>query len=179
MVPRGWREELIGAVLEFAYGKSLKEDCRRPGKIPVFGSNGQVGWHDEKLADGPGIIVGRKGNPGRVTWSPTDFFSIDTTFYVKPKGSCKSMFYLFHSLRNQDLESLEADSAVPGLNRNLAYGSQMLVPSANVLEAFDKHIVIMYRKIHANDEQSDNIAAMRDALLPKLLSGEVRTEVES
>jgi len=179
MVPKGWRVETIGTVLELAYGKALKEDCRKPGKIPVFGSNGQVGWHDEKLADGPGIIVGRKGNPGIVTWSPTDFFSIDTTFYVKPKGPCKSMFYLFHNLCNQDLVSLGSDSAVPGLNRNLAYGSQMLVPSAKVLEIFDKHIAIIYEKIHANDKQNRNIAAMRDALLPKLLSGEVRTEVRS
>jgi type I restriction enzyme, S subunit len=177
MLPKGWRTETIGDVLVLAYGKALKEDCRKPGKIPVFGSNGEVGWHDEKLADGPGIIVGRKGNPGIVTWSPTDFFSIDTTFYVQPKGSCKSMFYLFHSLRNQDLASLGADSAVPGLNRNLAYMSQMLVPSSEVLESFDNHISILCEMIQANDVQSQDIAATRDALLPKLLSGEVRVKV--
>lgn len=173
IVPRGWWMETIGDVLELAYGKALKEDCRKPGKIPAFGSNGEVGWHDEKLADGPGIIVGRKGNPGIVAWSPTDFFSIDTTFFVQPKGSCKSMFYLFHSLRNQDLASLGAGPAVPGLNRNLAYMSQMLVPSAKVLESFDKHISILCEKIQAKDVQSQDIAAIRDALLPKLLSGKI------
>jgi len=176
MVPRGWMVKTIGDVLDLAYGKALKEDCRMPGKIPVYGSNGQVGWHNEKIADGPGIIVGRKGNPGTVTWSQPDFFSIDTTFYVKPKSLCKSMFYLFFSLRKQNLSSLGADSAVPGLNRNLAYMSKMLVPSWMVLEAFNKHIELIYEMIYVNDEQSHNIADIRDLLLLKLISGEIQVK---
>jgi len=176
MVPKGWMVKTIGDVLDLAYGKALKEDCRMPGKIPVYGSNGQVGWHNEKIADGPGIIVGRKGNPGTVTWSQPDFFSIDTTFYVQPKSLCKSMFYLFFSLRKQNLSSLGADSAVPGLNRNLAYMSKMLVPSWMVLEAFNKHIELIYELIYVNDQQSHNIADIRDLLLLKLISGEIQVK---
>ena len=71
--------------MELAYGKALKAGDRKGGPIPVYGSNGQVGWHDEKLVDGPGIVVGRKGNPGIVTWAYSDFFPIDTAFYVAPK----------------------------------------------------------------------------------------------
>jgi len=59
---------------KLAYGKALKAEDRRDGNIPVYGSNGQVGWHDERLVPGPGIVVGRKGNPGIATWVPTDFF---------------------------------------------------------------------------------------------------------
>jgi len=173
MVPKGWVVKTIGDIMELVYGKALKEECRKPGKVPVFGSNGQVGWHNETLADGPGIVVGRKGNPGIVTWSQTDFFSIDTTFYVLPKDPCMSMYYLLYGLRNQDLASLGADSAVPGLNRNLAYMSKMLVPSVMVLEAFNKCTAILHKKIHANNEQSHNISAIRDALLPKLVTGEL------
>jgi type I restriction enzyme S subunit len=111
-IPKGWRVASLGDILELAYGKALKEESRRPGPIPVFGSNGQVGWHDEKLADGPGIIVGRKGNPGVITLAPTDFFAIDTTFYVIPKDACRSLYFLFYALRDHDLASLGADSAV-------------------------------------------------------------------
>src|SRR5208337_3895841 len=99
--------------------------------VPVYGSNGQIGWHDERLVKGPGIIVGRKGNPGTVVWSQTDFFPIDTTFYVIPRGTA-SLHYLLYVLKSQDLPSLSADSAVPGLNRNIAYMNNILVPSAQV-----------------------------------------------
>lgn len=172
-VPKGWEVKTVGDVLELAYGKALKEENRIKGDIPVFGSNGQVGWHSEKLVDGPGIIVGRKGNPGVVTWSSKDFFPIDTTFYVILKGLCKSMYYVFYSLQQQELASLGADSAVPGLNRNLAYMSQMIIPSSNILELFDKQASILTFFTHVNKEQSLTLSTIRDLLLPKLLSGQI------
>jgi type I restriction enzyme S subunit len=173
-IPAGWEVETLGGIFELAYGKALKEENRRPGRVAVFGSNGQVGWHDEKLVDGPGIVVGRKGNPGIVTWAPIDFFPIDTTFYVVPKGKCRSLYFLFHALRAQDLASLGADSAVPGLNRNLAYMNQQVVPLPSVLEAFDSVVEPLYQQMQVNDEQSHTLAALRDTLLPKLISGQLR-----
>jgi restriction endonuclease S subunit len=78
-IPEGWGVKKLGDLLELAYGKALKAEDRRDGSVPVYGSNGQIGWHDRRLVPGPGIIVGRKGNPGIATWAPTDFFPIDTT----------------------------------------------------------------------------------------------------
>ena len=164
----------LGDLVELAYGKALREEDRRPGNVPVYGSNGQVGWHDEKLVDGPGIVVGRKGNPGFVTWAPMDFFPIDTTFYVVPKGECRSLYFLFHALHGQNLPSLSADSAVPGLNRNLACMNKQIVPPPALLEAFDIVVGPLFDRGQANNVESRNLAAIRDTLLPKLLSGEVR-----
>ena len=84
-IPEGWEVKELGELVELAYGKALRAKDRKGGPIPVYGSNGQVGWHDKKLVNGPGIIVGRKGNPGIVAWAHSDFFSIDTTFYVVPR----------------------------------------------------------------------------------------------
>lgn len=173
-VPKGWSIKTVGEVIELAYGKALKDDIRRQGSVPVYGSNGQIGWHNEKLVEGPGIVVGRKGNPGIITWSHTAFFPIDTTFYVVPKGMIRSMYYLFFALQLQDLPSLGADSAVPGLNRNMVYMNKMVVPSPKILQVFDEYMREIYNKIQANDEQSRTLASLRDALLPKLMSGEIR-----
>lgn len=175
-IPKGWRVANLGEVIELAYGKALKEDMRLPGKFPVYGSNGQVGWHNEKFVDGPGIVVGRKGNPGIVTWVPTDFYPIDTTFYVIPKGIIKSMYYFYHALRLQDLPSLGADSAVPGLNRNMAYMNKLIIPPEHIVDAFDNQVKSLADTVKHNDDQSRTLAAIRDALLPKLLSGEIRVK---
>ncbi len=173
-IPKGWRVKALGELLHLSYGKALKAEDRRDGNVPVYGSNGQIGWHDEKLATGPGIIVGRKGNPGIVIWTPTDFFSIDTTFYVVTKADGRSFHFLFYVLKTHDLASLGADSAVPGLNRNLVYMSKQVVPPKNLLEVFDSIVQPLFQRIHAADNESRTLAALRDALLPMLLSGEIR-----
>ncbi|HCX89088.1 MAG TPA: restriction endonuclease subunit S [Deltaproteobacteria bacterium] len=173
-IPKGWHTNTLGNILELAYGKALKEAIRRPGSIPVFGSNGQVGWHDEKLTEGPGIVVGRKGNPGIITWVHTDFFPIDTTFYVVPKSECRSLYFLFYALQAQDVASLGADSSVLGLNRNLAYMNKQVIPPPDVLNAFDKQVKPLFERIFQNTEESRILAALRDTLLPKLISGALR-----
>ena len=84
-IPAGWEVKALGELVELAYGKALRAVDRKDGPVPVYGSNGQIGWHDKKLVAGSGIIVGRKGNSGVVTWVHGGFFPIDTTFYVCPK----------------------------------------------------------------------------------------------
>ena len=135
-IPEGWAVKELGECIELAYGKALKADDRKGGSIPVYGSNGQVGWHDKKLVAGPGIVVGRKGNPGIVTWAHSDFFPIDTTFYVVPRNTDENLPFWFFALTAQDLPSVAADSAVPGLNRNLAYMNRQLVPDKQVIDEF-------------------------------------------
>jgi type I restriction enzyme S subunit len=177
-IPKGWEVKMLGEVIELAYGKPLKAEDRRTGPICVYGANGPVGWHDEKLVSGPGIVVGRKGNPGVVTWAHGDFYPIDTTFYVETKGDCRSLYFLFYALSNHNLANLSADSAVPGLNRNHAYMSKQVIPPAPLLEVFDKQAAPIFDAIKANASKSRTLATLRDTLLPKLLSGELRVSDE-
>ena len=172
-IPEGWEVKALGEVIELAYGKALKAGDRKGGDVPVYGSNGQVGWHNKKLVDGPGIIVGRKGNPGIVTWAHSRFFPIDTAFYVIAKSPAMSPNFLYYALIDQDLPSVSADSAVPGLNRNLAYMNNQLVPDETVLAAFGEQVAELFRRRYRLEAESRALAAQRDALLPKLISGEM------
>ena len=173
-IPEGWEVKPLGDVLVLAYGKALPKRKRRPGNTPVFGSNGQVDWHDRQLIDGPGVIVGRKGNPGSVQWSPTACFPIDTTFYVVPKDRELGLFFLFHVLQSQALPSIASDSAVPGLNRNLAYMNRVVVPPREVVDAFSTRSQAIPQRQYILRKESRILAALRDTLLPKLISGEIR-----
>ena len=176
-IPAGWEVKELGELGELAYGKALRAVDRKDGPIPVYGSNGQIGWHDAKLVAGPGIVVGRKGNPGVVTWTQGDFSPIDTTFYVVPKDPGLGLPFLFFALTGQDLPSISADSAVPGLNRNLAYMNKQLVPDKQVLAEFNYYASAIFSRQHQLEEECRSLAALRDALLPGLVSGEVRVKV--
>jgi type I restriction enzyme S subunit len=75
-----------------------------------------------------------------------------------------------------ELPSLGADSAVPGLNRNMAYMSDVIIPPSDLINHFDNQVKPWISKIYANEQESRTLAAIRDALLPKLLSGEIRVK---
>lgn len=175
MIPKGWGLKQLGDVLELSYGKALKECDRVKGPYPVMGSNGQIGLHSEFLVNGPGIVVGRKGNPGTVVWVESNFYPIDTTFYVVPKSSIPLLF-LYHSLCNQDLQVICADSAVPGLSRKIAYGNQIVIPPSNISDCFAGLVRDFYAKIQMNNKLINLLSELRNTLLPKLISGEIRVK---
>ena len=172
-VPEGWEVRALGVLIELAYGKALKADDRKSGSIPVHGSNGQIGWHNEKLVAGPGIVVGRKGNPGVVTWAYSDFFPIDTAFHVVSRNGHHCLPFLYFALSLQDLPSISADSAVPGLNRNLAYMNQQIIPPNTIMGEFSDCVSALFARRHLLEGESRSLADHRDTLLPKLVSGQL------
>ncbi len=173
-IPSGWTVGGLRDIVELSYGKALKAQARQFGCVPVYGSNGQVGWHNESLVSGPGIIVGRKGNPGIVKWSHTDFYPIDTTFYVVPRERPAHLHFLFFALEAQDLPSISADSAVPGLSRRLAYMNKQVMPPTRLVDTFEERVRPPFTRARDAMDESRTLAALRDTLLPKLLSGELR-----
>lgn len=127
-VPNGWVYTQLGKIVSFEYGKSLPEINRDDsGKIPVFGSNGIVGYHSESITKKSSLIIGRKGSAGAVQISNVPCFPIDTAYYFDSFENLdlKFIYYLLTSLK---LGSLEKSTAIPGLNRNDAYSLPIGLP---------------------------------------------------
>ena len=114
-------ETTVGSFCPFTYGKGLPAGRRNTaGSIPVYGSNGIVGWHDEPYTKGPTVIIGRKGTVGAVHYSSTPCWPIDTTFFIEFSDPQDARF-TYYLLKTLGLEHMNSDSAVPGLNRNAAH----------------------------------------------------------
>jgi len=167
-IPERWGVRQLRDVAELAYGRALKADDRRGGSVAVYGSGGVVGWHDTALVEGPGVVVGRKGNVGSVYWSDGPFFPIDTTYYVK---TGLPLTFIYFALR--DLAFVDSHAAVPGLSRDQAYGLPFVVPSAEVCDRFDEIIAPMFALRRALLGATEKLRATRGLLLPRLISGEV------
>jgi len=97
-IMEGWKKEKLGNLLELVYGKSLPKTKRTDGNIPVYGSNGIVGFHCEAIVNEPGIIVGRKGSAGNIHFSKVPFCPIDTTFYITQQHSKLELDFLYYAL---------------------------------------------------------------------------------
>jgi type I restriction enzyme, S subunit len=54
--------------------------------------------------------------------------------------------------------------------------AKALVPPAKLLEAMNQHFAPLINKLVANRVKSRTLADLRDALLPKLISGELRVK---
>ena len=102
----GWKKGRLGDLVELCYGKGLKEEKRIPGKYPVYGSNAVVGYHNEFLVEGPGIVIGRKGTLGVVNYVEENFFPIDTTYFIKSKTNSGRLFFEYFLLKEISFEEV-------------------------------------------------------------------------
>ena len=171
-IPKGLQLKRIDEALELWYGKALKKSNRTEGEYPVYGSGGITGSHDNFLVKGPGIIVGRKGTVGSIYWEERDFFPIDTTYFIKPIEEY-NFVYLFHLLKSQNLESMNTDAAVPGLNRNNVYRLKFIDFPKGIRDKYDSIVNSLFDLTCSNLTEIKTLEKLRDTLLPKLLAGEI------
>jgi type I restriction enzyme S subunit len=174
----GWEEGTLGDVIELIYGKGLKKEIRTGTGYPVIGSSGIVGYHSEFLVEGPGIVIGRKGTLGKVIYLWDNFFPIDTTYYIKSKVESAGLLYEYFLLKILNFEEMNSDSAVPGLNRDIALSTEIKIAPLGKLNKFNQFTSTFINKLRDNIKQIRTLEKLRDTMLPKLMIGEVKMEME-
>ena len=172
-----WEEGCLGDVVELIYGKGLKKDIRTGSGYPVIGSSGVVGYHSEFLVEGPGIVIGRKGTLGKVIYQWDNFFPIDTTYYIKSKVESAGLLYEYFLLKTLNFEEMNSDSAVPGLNRDIALSTEIKIAPLEKLQKFNQFTSTFIDKLRENTNQIRILEKLRNTLLPKLMNGDMRVEV--
>ena len=126
-LPAGWDARPLGEVVVAKYGKALPQKARRGGDVAVYGSNGQVGSHDEAITSAPVIVIGRKGSVGAVNYSDAPVWPIDTTYFVDEFTAFDPRF-LSRLLQSLSLDQMDRSTAIPGLSREQLYEQQVVVP---------------------------------------------------
>src|ERR1044071_4444518 len=129
-----WRLSTWGNEISLEYGKGIRGYADSTGPIRVFGTNGPVGWTSEPLADGPGVILGRKGAYRGVHYSPDPFFVIDTAYYALAKSPL-NMRWLYYAMIYHELGKIDDGSPIPSTTRAAVYPRELLVPPIEEQEA--------------------------------------------
>ena len=131
-LPLTWKAQRLKRITFLAYGDSLAADDRSHGIYNVMGSNGIVGKHDKCNTKSPCLIVGRKGSFGKVTYSESPCFAIDTTYYIDETQTNNDLRWIYYCLLWLKLDGFSKDSAIPGLAREDAY--ENIVPYCDLNE---------------------------------------------
>ena len=100
-------------LLRLQYGDALAADRREDGDVPVFGSNGVVGTHSGSNTMAPVVLVGRKGSFGKVVWSDSAGFCIDTAYFIDERSCHGDLRFAFYALQGLGLDTLSRDTGVP------------------------------------------------------------------
>ncbi|MCX8129691.1 MAG: restriction endonuclease subunit S [Clostridia bacterium] len=175
-IPKDWTPLRLKTVCNFNYGIPLSDSNRVDGPYPVYGSNGIVGWHNSYFVTGPGIVVGRKGTAGEVSWVFDNFTPIDTTFYITLKDQTNNMKYVYYLLQICGFEKFSGATGVPGLNRNDAYKLIIPMPKeteqkaiAEILSKVDQAIEVVKKSIKVADK-------LKKSLMQNILTGKLKPD---
>jgi type I restriction enzyme S subunit len=133
-----WSKFKIGDLMSFNYGSALKESNRIEGDFSVITSSGYQGTHNHFLTEGPGIVVGRKGNVGQVTWVENNFWTTDTAYFIKVNKEFEHipMKFFYYLLVAANLKKHSITTAVPGLNRDDALLTKAYLPSNKEISSY-------------------------------------------
>lgn len=173
MVPRGWQVGMLQDLLLLQRGFDLPSQDRRPGGFPIIAASGFSGTHFMPMVKGPGLVTGRSGVLGRVFLELGDYWPLNTTLWVK-EFRAATPCYAYELLKRLDFQSFNAGSAVPTLNRNHIHGLRYLIPQRACVEAYEQIALQLHARVRANSKQTETLAALRDMLLPRLISGQLR-----
>ena len=139
-----WERKTVGDLVTLQRGYDLPESARKIGEIPIIGSAGITGYHNEAKTKGPCVTMGRSGNSiGKITYVKEDFWPHNACLYVKDfkNNDIRFTYYLLNTI---DFKGLNSGGAIPSLNRNLVYPTKINLPPistqrriASILSAYD------------------------------------------
>ncbi len=173
LVPKGWSIKTLQDLLVLQRGFDLPAQDRVPGDFPIIAASGASGTHVDATAKGPGVVTGRSGVLGRVFLELDDFWPLNTTLWVKEfRGATPC--YAYEVLRLLDFKAFNAGSAVPTLNRNHIHGLPYVVPPLDCVAAYESLAIQSHKRARLNVQQAQTLSTLRDTLLPRLISGQLR-----
>lgn len=88
-------------------------------------------------------------------------------------------FWLDQEWMTKNIINLNANSAQPGINQSKVKSLKILVPNSENITLFDKTVMKLMKNLFKNCNENNTLSIVRDTLLPKLMSGEIRVPLES
>ncbi len=159
---------------------SSRERSMRKGTVPYYGAAGRIDYVDEPLFTEPRIIVGEDGtvqtSDGRAVvqyvWGPS---WVNNHAHVLV-GRQVSTDFLRVALRTLPVADAVTGAAQPKLSMSRLSALSLLLPDELRIQELTARYLASAGVIRSATEESRRLAALRDALLPELMSGRLRVK---
>ena len=126
--------------------------------------------------------IGTIGRVALITETPTNWNTSESVFNMHPADNISSEF-LYVLLLSDVFQQYVKLHAQGGVQQGIRMASlkeyKMAIPDDNILQEFDKKVIPLVSLVKKTDDETDRLATLRDTLLPKLMSGELKVnEIE-
>lgn len=181
-LPKGWRVVPLGNVITIHDAKrvplSNMERAKRQGQYPYYGAASAMDYVDDYLFDGVYVLMGEDGsvcddNDHPVIQYVWGKFWVNNHAHVLTSKEISNEHLLLF-LQQTNIKPYVTGAVQPKLNQANMCRVPFLLADRRVNDAFREVLSPLYALIRANSEQTRTLVSLRDALLPKLLSGELR-----
>ena len=169
---KDWENIYLGDIVAITTGKgSTKANLSEYGKYPLYGANGIMGRSQSYLLNEKVIVTGRVGTLGVVRAVVDKAWFSDNVIIMKPDPSIFG--YVFYVVCGIDYASLNRGSTQPLITQTDLKKQRVKLPPLSTLQRFENSYAVIFNQIQANKRQMSTLVAIRDSLLPKLISGEI------
>ncbi len=177
MIPKGWEVGKLEGMINITSGKrpNNKSDFKSElSKIPLIGASKIMGYSDVYNFDEPVLIIGRVGTHGVVQRFNEKIWASDNTLVIRTEV----YEYIYQILNQIDYTSLNVGSTQPLITQTDIKNLSIVFPKLDVLGDYEKLIGDLFN-LHRNSIlENEKLKKLRDTLLPKLMSGEIRVPLE-
>ena len=175
MIPEGWREGKLGELCQFKRGKGLLSKNAIPGDVPVVaGGLGPSCYHDVSNTKAPVITISGSGaNAGFMRMYHQEVWASDCSFI---DVTCENWLfvYCFLAINSHLLKHAQTGAVQPHVKPADIHDFDLVIPPHETIQKFQNTISSFIRKKGIIEQESRRLAQLRDTLLPRLMSGEIK-----
>lgn len=182
-LPAGWRVGTVGEIIEIHDSKRIPLSGAQRAKMekriyPYYGAASLMDYVDEYIFDGKYLLLGEDGTVVNDAGYPVlqyvwGQFWVNNHAHIltgKLGFNVESLFLLF---KHTPVKSIVTGAVQPKISQANLRSIQVVIPPRSELDAFNELICPLFGQIRQNQDQNKLLAALRDTLLPKLMSGEI------
>lgn len=178
-MPSDWQISTLGEATEMSAGgdkpktssavKSI--ECPYPIYSNRLSDEGLYGYTDIPKIKDESVTVSARGTIGFVCLRHIPYVPIVRLVTLIPNTELMSAKYLYLYLKQLHISgtgTTQQQLTVPDFRK-----TEIIIPTKEIMARFTTLVTPMFNSIWSKQEQNEKLAALRDALLPKLMSGEI------
>lgn len=174
-LPQSWQKKKLGEIAEFKRGKTITKKDIIEGDVPVVAGGLEPAYYCNKSNTDKRVVTvsGSGANAGFTRMYFEKVWASDCSFVDCSSTRYLHFVYCFLIANKSLLDVMQKGSAQPHVYAKDINAMDILVPSFNVLDSFEREASKLFDVIASRNNQIRNLSEARDRLLPKLMIGEI------
>ncbi len=176
-LPVGWVNKTLGDLILPKRGKTITKSKTKVGTIPVVAGGLEPAYfHNQSNVEAPVVTISASGaNAGFTRLYNENVWASDCSYISKQLTDTIYFWYVFLKANQQKIYHMQQGAAQPHIYPSDLMRLELTVSNDNnLIQHFENLISPYFQRISIAQKESKTLAELRDTLLPKLMSGEIR-----